>query len=114
MPAQKDDPLTATHYRCDHHTAVGHKGSLVTAEKVKESLGRVPNSSDADHAKHLEAGLTRLLDLGAISPAEAPPEPEEQEMEAKKAEAAAEKKAAEERKAADEEEAAKKHPPHKR
>lgn len=68
MPTPTEQALTATHYACNHYTQPGVKGVVLTAEKVKESLGRVPGSSDAAHARYVIAGLTRLIDLGAIVP----------------------------------------------
>lgn len=103
MAKQKEDPLSATHFTLNHHTAAGAKGSLVTAEQLNESFGRNDKHSDEQHAVYLKSSLKRLLDLGAITPAEAPeeaPDPEEAARAAedrRKADEDAAKKAAAER-----------------
>ena len=86
MAKQKDDPMAATHFTLNHHTAAGTKGSLVTAEALNDSFGRNDKHSPEQHETYLKSSLKRLLDLGAITPAEAPEETESAEDAAKQAE----------------------------
>jgi hypothetical protein len=108
MAKQKEDPMAASHFIAVHQVGPFSRGSLLTAEEVQAAFGRDPKHDDARHEAYLKASLKRLLDLGAISPAEAPEEPDAEaqaEAQAKKAEedrAVAEKAQAEaDRKAAE-------------
>jgi hypothetical protein len=77
MAKQKDDPLASSHFTALHQVGPFAKGTLLTADEVNASFGRTPGSNDEVHDKYLKTCLKRLLDLGAITPAEAPEEPEE-------------------------------------
>ena len=110
MAKQKEDATKATHFMVNHPTLAFEKGRVVAAEELGDAFGRNEKHSDEQHEKYRAASLKRLLDLGAITPAEAPEEPDE----AAEAEAAAEAaKKAEEKRKADEDAARKaavKHP----
>ena len=93
MPAKKEDPTAATHFSTNHHVGAFRKGQVVTAAEIRKSFGRDKDATPEEHEQHQADQLKRLLDLGAISPAEAP-----EEHDADVA-AEAEKKAAEEAKA---------------
>ncbi len=116
MPTKKqDDAMSATHFTCNHHTAAGPKGTVVTAEELRKTFGKDRDATPEEHDAYQKSSLKRLLDLGAITPAEAPPDPAE---EAEKAEAERQKA---ERVAAEEEAAARKakaeaerHPSHQK
>jgi hypothetical protein len=104
MAKQKEDPMAATHFTAVHQVGPFSRGSLLTAEEVQAAFGRDPKHDDAKHEAYLKTSLRRLLDLGAITPAEAPEEPdaeadrkaaEESRAAAEKAQAEADRKAAE-------------------
>lgn len=76
MARPKDDPLTASHYATAHYVGPFPKGTTVTAEELIATFGIPVNAAPEVAAKTRAASLKRLLDLGAITPAEAPePEP---------------------------------------
>ena len=77
MPAKKDDPLKATHFLTSHVVGPFGKGKLITAEELDKAMGVKDDADDAAKAKARAAPLKRLLDLGAITPAEAPEEDDE-------------------------------------
>jgi hypothetical protein len=78
MAKQKDDPMKATHFRTNHAVGPFAGGSLITAEDVHKSFGRDKDATPEEHEAYKASSLKRLLDLGAITPAEAPEEGEEQ------------------------------------
>lgn len=79
MAAKKDDPMNATHYAMGHAVGPFAPGQVVAAEELHASFG-IPEDAPAERAeKSRAAGMKRLLDLGAITPADAPEPPAEPE-----------------------------------
>ena len=76
MAKQKEDPTKATHFRTNHAVGAFAKGSLVTAEDLQKSFGRDKDATPEEHEAYRQSSLKRLLDLGAVTPAEAPDEEE--------------------------------------
>jgi hypothetical protein len=78
MAAKKaDDGMNASHYMATGAVGPFVKGQVVSAEEVHATFGRNEKHDDATHEKYVQTNLKRLLDLGAITPAEAPEEDEE-------------------------------------
>lgn len=75
MPEKK-----AAHYATHHHVGPFAKGQVVAAGDLEKWIGVEKDASDEEKAAAREAGVKRLLDLGAITEAEAPegPKPAEE------------------------------------
>lgn len=75
MAKTKDDPMASTHFAAVHQVGAFAKGEVFSAAQIRKAFGRDKDATPEEHEKYLAAQLKRLLDLGAITPAEAP-EPE--------------------------------------
>lgn len=77
MARQKEDPAASTHFMATHQVGAFAKGTILTAEQVRRSFGRDKDATPEEHEAYQAASLKRLLDGGAIIPAEAPEEPDD-------------------------------------
>src|SRR5690349_2710686 len=101
MAKAKEDPMKSSHYMTQHAVGPFAKGATVTTEELHRSFGRDKDATPEEHEAHRSASLKRLLDVGAITPTEAPEEAsEEQEKAQAQAKAEADRKAAEDEAAA--------------
>lgn len=74
MPGKKDDPAASTHFAANHQVGGFKKGQIFSAAELRRTFGRDKDATPEEHEEYQAAQLRRLLDLGAIGPAEAPEE----------------------------------------
>lgn len=76
MAKQKDDPTKATYFVANHNVFSFPSGRVVTADELRKAFGKDRDATPEEHQSYQETSLKRLLDLGAITPTEAPDEDE--------------------------------------